>query len=122
MVSPYTARTLKDRIPGAEDRSALAAVVPNFERNTNALQETSDAYARVEAKPAPGWRVVTCKDQIQWILQRRKKGGAERPWRGVGYFRTKDALIKACASLCGRVDPAAMAALAALPQNFGGMS
>ena len=84
------------------------------------IQETSDHYARVVVGLCPRHRVIVCKDDIQWILQQRKKGGAERPWRGVGYFRTRDALIRLCASLCSRVDPGTMATLAARPEFFGG--
>ncbi|MXQ06791.1 hypothetical protein GQ651_02920 [Alphaproteobacteria bacterium GH1-50] len=84
------------------------------------LQETSDDYSRVAARLCDRHRVVVCHDDCQWIAQRRKRGSAERPWRSVGYFRTRDALIQACASLCGRIDPNAMAILAALPAHFGG--
>ena len=82
--------------------------------------ETSDAYSGVIAQLCARHRVVVCKDAIQWILQRRKSGGAERPWRGVGWYRSRDALIRASAALCGRIDSAAMATLLALPANFGG--
>ena len=89
-------------------------------RTSISHHETADAYRNIVAQLCSRHRVIDCKDSIQWILQSRKKGGAERPWRGVGYFRTRDALIRASASLCGRVDPAAMAVLADLPSHFGG--
>ena len=96
-------------------RMRTAAIPP-----AGADHETSDAYSGVIADLCDCHRVVICKDALQWILQRRKKGGAERPWRGVGYFRTRNALIRACASLCGRIDPAALAILMALPDHIGG--
>ena len=83
-------------------------------------QETSDTYHGVIAQLCDRRRVDICKDSIQWIQQRRKKGGAKRPWRGVGYFLTRDVLIRASASLCGRMEPAAMAILLAIPVSFGG--
>ena len=89
-------------------------------KQTSSHHETSDTYAGVIAQLCPRHRVVVCKDAIQWILQKRKKGGAERSWRGVGYFRTREALVRVSASLCGRIDPAAMAVLVALPAQFGG--
>jgi hypothetical protein len=64
--------------------------------------------------------VIVCKDAIQWALQQRKKGGAERPWRSVGYFRTRSALLRVSATLCSRIDPAALAILLALPDQIGG--
>jgi hypothetical protein len=84
-------------------------------------QETFDHYGGVIAHLCPVQRVVTWCDDLQWMLQRRKKGGAERPWRGVGYFRTRDALIRVCARLCGRIDPDARAILVALPAQIGGV-
>lgn len=91
-------------------------------KSVHATHETADGYARVVARPCDGWRVIVCKDNVQWILQRRKKGGAERPWRAVGYFRTREALVRLCAASCWRMDPAAMAALTALPESFGGVA
>ena len=85
-------------------------------------QETSDGFSGVIAHLCDSHRVITCRDNHQWITQYRKKGGAERPWRGVGYFRTRVALIRACATLCGRIDPSAMAILMALPSHIGGAS
>lgn len=82
--------------------------------------ETADDYLGVIAHLCTSHRVIVCKDAIQWVLQRRKTGGAERPWRAVGYFRARNALIRVSATLCSRIDLAAMASLAALPSHFGG--
>ncbi|SDJ15143.1 hypothetical protein SAMN05421850_10978 [Lutimaribacter saemankumensis] len=82
--------------------------------------ETSDHFAGVIARLCSRHRVIVCRDNTQWILQRRKKGGAERPWRSLQYCRTRTALVRLCASLCARVDPAAWAVLATLPEHFGG--
>ena len=82
--------------------------------------ETADDYVGVIARLCHRHRVIVCKDNTQWILQRRKNGGAKRPWRGVGYFRKRNALNRVSASLCSRVDPSAMAILVALPSHFGG--
>lgn len=115
------ARNLRLQAPGRRNRSAIAADTPNLPV-PSALQdeqETADQYARVVAHLCDLWRVVECKDRCQWIIQRRKKGGAERPWRGKGYFRTRAALLRACASFCGRIDPAALALLLTLPEHFG---
>jgi hypothetical protein len=89
-------------------------------RTLSSHHETADNYVGIIALLCSCHRVIVCKDRIQWILQRRKNGGAERPWRGIGYFCTRDALIRVSATLCGRIDPAAMAILAALPSHIGG--
>jgi hypothetical protein len=78
--------------------------------------ETADDYFGFVAQLNANWRVVECRDQIQWILQRR--GSPKKPrrndWRGRSYCRTSEALIR-CTRDCGPVDPVAAAILAALP-------
>jgi hypothetical protein len=91
----------------------MNALTPS--RNTH--HETGDAYGKVIAAPCEGLRVIVCKDDLQWILQRRKKGGAGRLWRAVGYFRTRKALVRVCTAFCGVVAPFA---LAHLPETFTG--
>ena len=61
-------------------------------------RESDDNYRDVVALLAPRWRVICCRDGIQWILQ-KKEASHEAPWRGVKYFTTKAALIEACGSL-----------------------
>ena len=81
--------------------------------------ETADDYVNVIAQLNPRHRVIVCSDALQWILQRRKNGDAERPWRSIGYVRTRAALLRVSASVCGRIDPAALAILLALPDQIG---
>lgn len=80
--------------------------------------ETADSYAQIVARLSEHWRVIACKDSLQWIAQRRKNGGAERPWRAGCYFRTRAALTRFCATSCGPVDPNAMATIAGLPSRL----
>ena len=82
-------------------------------------QETSDYYGEVLAVLDQKHRVIICRDGIQWITQRRKSGGAARPWRALGYHTTQTSLIRACATLCGEIDPNAMSVLLALPDVIG---
>ena len=79
--------------------------------------ETADAYTGVVALLSARHRVVVCKDAIQWILQHRKKEAPSGPGGVLVTTSTREALIRASASLCGRVDPCAMAILAALPDT-----
>ena len=82
--------------------------------------ETADAWGAIVACPARGWRIIVSRDRQQWILQRRKTGGAERPWRAVGYCaRIRKALVRLCAASCGPLDPFATAILASLPESTG---
>jgi hypothetical protein len=106
---------------------------PTFQENTCSActkaraaathHETSDDYTGIVAQVCPRHRVVICKDAIQWILQRRDAQRAGRPrWTGIGYFRTRSALIAVSRTVCARIDPNAMAILAALPGTIGGSS
>ena len=93
------------------------------QRLARAHLETSDTYTGLVARLCDRWRVVTCRDQLQWILQRRDAQRSGQPrWKGVGYFRTREALIRVSRALCERIDPAAMAILLALPDRIGGGS
>jgi hypothetical protein len=66
------------------------------------------------------WRVIACRGGIQWILQYRNRTEtvARDDWRGRAYCRTKEALILCCDRYCGEIDPAAAAALQALPERI----
>ena len=82
-------------------------------------RESDDNYRDVVALLAPRWRVICCRDGIQWILQ-KKEASHQAPWRGVKYFTTKAALIEACGSLNLLSEPNAEAVLYALPERISG--
>jgi hypothetical protein len=66
------------------------------------------------------WRVIECRDGIQWVLQARNRAEtvASDVWRGRSYCRTRQALIRCCDQYAGAINPAAVAALEALPERF----
>ena len=82
-------------------------------------RETSDDYSAVVAQLASRWRLIVCKDGIQWILQKRE---AEPPhdgdWRGKSYFACKESLIRVCGSRRLLSEPKARAVLEALPARI----
>ena len=84
-------------------------------------RESDDNYDRVVARLDDRWRVIVCRDDVQWILQRRdgERAGRAR-WTGVGYFLTREALLRVSRASCAWIDPAALAVLEALPEHFGG--
>lgn len=83
------------------------------------LRERDDAYPAVVVNLNDRWRVIACRQEPQWILQKCKaESGHGRAWRGVRYFKTRKVLIEACARPCGEVDPAVQAILQELPPNF----
>ena len=77
-------------------------------------RETADHY-RGEIFRKGRFRVILCRDGIQWILQ-RKKGGAGRRWQALGYFTNRAALIR----LWTAQGCALCAELAALPITVRG--
>ena len=82
------------------------------------LHKSAATYPAVYLNTA--WRVIVCRDGIQWILQRR---GQERPagarWEGRAYCRTREALVRLCRAYSGPIsDPDANATIEALPERF----
>ena len=87
------------------------------------LRESDDDYPSIARSGR--WRVIRCKDDIQWIVQRdRRKGGsgyALRPWAGVAYVvnhRFLTSVISRPSLGIPRDDLAALLSLAALPQHI----
>ena len=99
-------------------RTAMAAVWPPTAAVSH--RESDTGYRAVVAVLNDRWRVIECRDGIQWILQRqdaaRSLHGA--PWRGRSYCRTRAALIRDVGRHAGEISPAAMAILEALPERL----
>jgi hypothetical protein len=88
------------------------------EREGGMSVETSDGYARLVAQLSPDWRVIQCRDRLQWILQRSPKMSRRDDWRARSYCQTREALIRCAREYAGAVDAAAMATLIALPASI----
>ena len=81
-------------------------------------RERDDSYAKVIAQLAPRWRVITCKDGLQWILQQRSVPFPNTgTWAGKSYATTRDGLMAACSSRGLLSEPSARQVLEALPSN-----
>lgn len=83
-------------------------------------RESDDGYRDVVAVLDDRWRVIVCKDAIQWIVQFAKKSGRGVAWRSARYVRTRDGLIAACARSMPEISPSALAILQALPEHIEG--
>lgn len=79
-------------------------------------REAGDDYDRVVAVLNDNWRVIECRDRIQWILQCRGSPNRSRQddWRGRSYCRTSEALLRCVRRHAGRVNASAMDRLARL--------
>ena len=81
-------------------------------------REISEFYTGVIINLAPRWRVVICKDRIQYILQyRSSKHWNKGMWLGKSYPTTRDALRRICSSRGLLSDPETRALLEALPER-----
>lgn len=81
-------------------------------------QESSDDYSRIVVMLDPRWRVIECRDRIQWIIQRREKSRDKGHWRGVRYCTTRKALKRDAGALISPLSPSAVAVLDALPERI----
>ena len=77
-------------------------------------RERDDAYIGTIVKLNSRWRLIRCKNQIQWIIQ-RKESSHLGYWRGRKYLTTQKSVIEACGSLGLLSEPSKRAVLEALP-------
>ena len=85
-------------------------------------RERNDGFSQVVVQLAPRWRVIVCKDHLQWIIQKRTAEPLHRgEWRGQSYVTSRNSLIRLCASLELLSDDNARATLDALPEQFSGL-
>ena len=89
--------------------------------HNNALshRERDEHYTHVIATPAPRWRIIMCRDRMQWIVQKKEASHAG-PWRAEGYYTCRESLIKACGKLDLLSDANTEAVLHALPERITG--
>ena len=99
----------------ADTRPAGKSSVAHLSRPT--FGEESDHYPIV-VQLNDRWRVVACKNSIQWILQRRR-GGVDH-WRGYWFCRTREALLRGAREHASPIGGAALAILLRLPERIGG--
>ena len=65
-------------------------------------KETRDNYVQVVAQLSKRWRVIRCRHDLQWIIQKRSsadlnKGG----WVGQSYHMTLESLRASCLGFTG---------------------
>ncbi len=85
------------------------------------LRETDDDYPSIARSGR--WRIIRCRDDIQWIVQRDRRRGCAgrdlRPWRGVAYVAS-DRFLTSVTSRpsLGVPDDTLSVLLDALPQHI----
>ncbi len=92
-------------------------------RDCRKPRESDDEYPSIARSGR--WRVIRCRDDIQWILQRDRRRGCPgrdlATWRGVAYVandRFLASVISRPSLGVPQRDLAALLSLAALPEHF----
>ena len=118
----------RDAHSGPQKKSATGSdqKAPEIFESSDLVQlahrERDDEYREVIVQLAPRWRVIVCKDYLQWIIQKRTAEPLHRGvWRSQSYVTSRSSLIRLCASLELLSDPLARARLEALPEQFSGL-
>jgi len=81
-------------------------------------RESDDDYVGVVARLNARWRVIECKDSIQWILQFATRRHVQTGWQGRSFLRSREGLLRAVRDLAGPIDADALAILQVLPARF----
>jgi hypothetical protein len=80
-------------------------------------RERDDAYIGTIVQFNSRWRLIWCKNQIQWIIQ-KKESSHLGYWRGRRYLTTQKNVIETCGSLGLLSEPSKRAVLEALPVSI----
>lgn len=85
-------------------------------------RERNDDYRGVVMRLSARWRIIVCRDGLQWIIQRsdgERRG--QRRWTGVHYCCTRQALFRIRRASEPRSDASALKAIANLPPSLRGL-
>ena len=63
-------------------------------------RERDDNYSKVIIQLAPRWRIIECRNALQWIIQHRSSKLLNRGnWLGVSYLTSRNKLIEVSTGL-----------------------
>lgn len=84
-------------------------------------REEDGNYRAVVANLNNDWRVIECRDGLQWIIQKRRgeRNGQAR-FEGKSFCSTRDGLILTVAKKCGDITFEGKEAIFGLPARIGG--
>ena len=86
--------------------------------STPSRRERDETYWGVIVALSDRWRVIICKDEIQFILQKRSVPSPNTgTWAGKSYRQPEDGLIAACSSRGLLSEPSVRQVLEALPSD-----
>ena len=81
-------------------------------------RERDDNYQGVIVQLAPRWRIIECRDAIQWIIQKRSAEPLNPGyWLGASYVTDRNKLIELSTTLGLLPEPSLRAVLEAFPSS-----
>ena len=82
-------------------------------------RERDDSYSKVIIQPAPSWRIIECRNALQWIIQHHSAKPLNRGyWLGVSYLTSRNKLIEVSTGLNLLSDVSMKDVLAGLPETI----
>ena len=82
-------------------------------------RERDDSYSKVIIQLAPRWRIIECRNALQWIIQHRSSKLLNRGhWLSVSYHTSRNKLIEVSTRLNLLSDASMKDVLAGLPETF----
>ena len=82
-------------------------------------RERDDSYSKVIIQLAPRWRIIECRNALQWIIQHRSAKPLNRGyWLGVSYHASRIKLIEVSTGLNLLSDASMKNVLAGLPETI----
>ena len=84
-------------------------------------REEADDYRAIVVRLNDNWRVIECRDRIQWIVQQRSGTRHGQPrWDGRKYYRTREGLLHHVRGLVAAGDTTTLALIESLPERIEG--
>ena len=86
--------------------------------NVHSHRERDDNYSKVIIQLTPRWRIIECRNALQWIIQHRSAKLLNRGhWLGVSYLTSRNKLIEVSTGLNLLSDVSIKDVLDSLPET-----
>ena len=87
--------------------------------NVHSHRERDDSYSKVIIQLAPRWRIIECRNALQWVIQHRSAKPLNRGyWLGMSYLTSRNKLIEVSTGLNLLSDVSMKDVLAGLPETI----
>lgn len=116
MNAPFLACLEAGAVPLGRGIDCKAEAAPTMLKTR--ADEGSGDYQGVIVRLNDHWRVIACRDGIQWILQRRHDRKGLSRWDGNSFSTERAPLLRCIRERAGSCDPAALQCLAILPDHI----